>query len=223
MMPEQGSIAITARGDNSRWYGRVSIPQSLASEANLTAGMRVSAKCAQGHIVIFPDENGRIKFPGTTGKTNPRHAFEAATTTLGLREAPIPQQNAPAFVREGRIHIRVPEECVATEAKTRKRAKKEDSRTPPPSPRPTLTPVNGIYGATAAVVIEANRAGKKVRPMDISEVVTLLRSLGHEVVPLGPRLFQHQGRSSTISDLLEAANKLTAHTGEGTIILEMKH
>jgi len=222
-MPEQGSIAITARGDNSRWYGRVSIPQSLANEANLAAGMRVSAKCAAGYIIIYPDENGRIKFPGTTGKTNPRHAFEAATTTLGLREVPVPQSPAPTFVKEGRIHIRVPEECVATEAKTRKRAKKEDSRTPPPSPRLTLTPISGIYGATAAVVIEANRAGKKVRPMDTFQIVSLLRSLGNEITQLGERLFNFQGRSSNVSDLLEAANKLTAHLGEGTIILEMKH
>lgn len=221
-MAEQGSIAITARGDNSRWYGRVSIPQSLASEASLTAGMRVSAKCASGYIIIYPDDNGRIKFPGTTGKINPRHAFEAATTTLGLREVLIPQSPAFTFIKEGRIHIRVPEECVATEAKARKRAKKEDSRTPPPAPRPTLTPVSGIYGATAAVVIEANRAGKKVRPMNQHEIVEVLRGLGHEVKQIGARLFSHQGRSASISDLLEAANKLTASSGEGPIILEMR-
>jgi hypothetical protein len=222
-MPEQGSIAITARGDKSRWYGRVSIPQSLASEANLSAGMRVSAKCASGYIIIFPDENGRIKFPGMTGKSNPRHAFEAATTTLGLREVLVPQQSTPAFIRDGRVHIRVPEESVATETKTRSRTKKEDSKTPPPSPKPTLTPVHGIYGATAAVVIEANRAGKKVRPMEPHQIVALLRELGNEVKPIGPRLFHFQGRTSTISDLLDAANKQTAASGEGTIILEMKN
>ncbi|MCZ7861657.1 hypothetical protein O9X98_09605 [Agrobacterium salinitolerans] len=222
-MPEQGSIAITARGDKSRWYGRVSIPQSLANEANLTAGMRVSAKCASGYIIIYPDENGRIKFPGMTGKTNPRHAFEAATTTLGLREVLIPQSPTHTFIREGRIHIRVPDECIATETKTRKRAKRDDARTPPPSPKPTLTPVHGIYGATAAVVIEANRAGKKVRPMDDRQIVQLLRELGNEVQQLGPRLYRFQNKTSTISDLLEAANKQTVGQGEGTIILEMNN
>lgn len=221
-MPEQGSIAITARGDKSRWYGRVSIPQSLANEANLSAGMRVSAKCAAGYIIIYPDDNGRIKFPGMTGKTNPRHAFEAATTTLGLREVLIPQSPTHTFIKEGRIHIRVPDECIATESKTRKRLKRDDTKTPPPSPKPTLTPVHGIYGATAAVVIEANRAGKKVRPMEPMQIITLLRDLGNEVKPLGPRLFMFQGKTSTISDLLEAANKQTAAQGEGTIILEMR-
>lgn len=221
-MSEQGSIAITARGDNSRWYGRLSIPQSVAAEANITAGMRVSTKCATGFIIIFQDENGRIKFPSTTGKGNPRHAFEAATTTLGLKEVQIPQASTSVFVKDGRIHVRVPEECVATEAKARKRVRKEEGRGSAPSPRPILTPVHGIYGASAAVVIEANRAGKKVRPMNAAEVIGLLNSLGRPVVPLGPRLFNFEGRSCNISDLLEAANKATVNSGEGLIILEMK-
>jgi hypothetical protein len=222
-MPEQGSIAITARGDKSRWYGRVSIPQSLATEANLSAGMRVSAKCASGYIVIYPDDNGRIKFPPMSGKTNPRYAFEAATTTLGLREVLQPQEPTHTFIRDGRIHIRVPDDCIATETKTRKRAKRDDTRTPPPSPKPTLTPVHGIYGATAAVVIEANRAGKKVRPMDDRQIVALLRDLGNDVKQVGPRLYLFQSRTSTLADLLEAANKQTVGLGEGTIILEMKN
>jgi hypothetical protein len=221
-MPEQGSIAITARGDKSRWYGRVSIPQSLAQEAALNAGMRVSAKCISGYIVIYPDENGRIKFPGVTGKTNARHAFEAATTTLGLKEVLIPQSPTHTFIKDGRIHIKVPDECIATESKSRKRAKKDEFRTPPPAPKQTLTPVQGIYGASAAVVIEANRAGKKVRPMNGAQIIDLLVELGNEIKVLGPRLFLFQGKSSTISDLLEAANKQTASSGEGTIILEMK-
>jgi len=222
-MPEQGSIAITARGDKSRWYGRVSIPQSLASEASLAAGMRVSARCANGYIIIYPDENGRIRFPGMTGKSNPRHAFEAATTTLGLREVLVPQSPAHTFIRDGRIHIKVPDECVATEAKSRKRARRDDGKSPPPAPKPTLTPVHGMYGATAAVVIEANRAGKKVRPMDDRQIVRLLLELGNDVRQLGPRLYLFQNRTSTISDLLEAANKQTADSGEGIIILEMKN
>ena len=117
----------------------------------------------------------------------------------------------------------MPDECVATETKTRKRAKRDDARTPPPSPKPTLTPVYGIYGATAAVVIEANRAGKKVRPMEPMQIVSLLKELGNDIKQLGPRLFLFQGKTSTISDLLEAANKQTASLGEGTIILEMKN
>lgn len=221
-MPEQGSIAITARGDKSRWYGRISIPKSLANDASLTTGMRVSAKCANGYIIIYADDNGRIMFPGITGKTNPRHAFEAATTTLGLREVLLPQSPTHTFIRDGRIHIRVPDECIATEAKARKRTRRDDAKTPPPTPKPTLTPVRGYYGATAAVVIEANRAGKKVRPMDDVQIVQLLRELGNEVKQLGPRLYLFQNRTSTISDLLEAANKQTLGDGEGTIILEMK-
>nr|WP_250807973.1 hypothetical protein [Neorhizobium tomejilense] len=185
--------------------------------------MRVSAKCASGYIIIYPDENGRIKFPGMTGKTNPRHAFEAATTTLGLREVLVPQQPTPAFIRDGRVHIRVPDESVATETKTRSRTKKDDSKSPPPAPKPTLTPVHGIYGATAAVVIEANRAGKKVRPMEPAQIIKLLLDLGNDIKPLGPRLFLFQGKTSTMSDLLEAANKQTAASGDGTIILEMKN
>jgi hypothetical protein len=220
-MAEQGSIAITQRGDGNRWYGRVSIPVSIAALANVTAGTRITAKCANGFIIIYQDENGRIKFPGTTGKLNPRHAFEAATTTLGLREMVVPQSPAHTFIEDGRIKIRVPEECMATELKQRKRARKENSKSPPPAPRAPITPVTGIYGAAAAIVTEANRAGKKVRPMSQSDIVQLLVGLGKEVVARGPRFFTYQGSSANISDLLEAANKLTSASGEGTIVLVM--
>jgi hypothetical protein len=125
-------------------------------------------------------------------------------------------------VKDGRIHVRVPTECVSTEIKTRKRARKTEIKPPVTSPKPILTPVQGIYGATAAVVIEANRAGKKVRPMEAEEIVALLQEAGHEVKPLGPRLYLFQGKTSNISDLLEAANKHAAKQGEGTIILEMR-
>jgi hypothetical protein len=73
------------------------------------------------------------------------------------------------------------------------------------------------------VVIEANRAGKKVRPMEPAQIIKLLLDLGNDIKPLGPRLFLFQGKTSTMSDLLEAANKQTAASGDGTIILEMKN
>lgn len=222
-MPQQGSIAITARGDNSRWYGRISIPQALAAEAGLSAGMRINATCRDGRIVIFPDENGRIKFPGATGKSNPRHAFEAATATLGLREIQLPQSAAAACARDGGVHIDVPAEFVATESKPRRKAAKSPIRAKSSAERPPLPPMRGIYGATAAVLIDASRAGKKVRPMSARQVVELLRELGKEVVPHGQqfRLFRFEGATATISDLLEAANKLTADLDQGPIILEM--
>ncbi|MNW22817.1 hypothetical protein D3C71_2245390 [compost metagenome] len=59
--------------------------------------------------------------------------------------------------------------------------------------------------------------------MDDRQIVQLLRELGNEVKQLGPRLYMFQNKTSTISDLLEAANKQTLGQGEGTIILEMKN
>lgn len=221
-MQGQGSIAITARGDSSRWYGRISVPHSLAAEVGLTAGMRIGTRCHDGHILIFPDDGGRIRFPGTTGKNNPRHAFEAATSTLGLKEIAFPQSGVHMFVKQGIVHVKIPDQCVSTESKARKKVKKEEAKTPSVSSKPPAIPLRGVYGASAAVLIEANRAGKKVRPMNQQQIVDLLKELGHDVKQLGPRLYNFQNRSSSISDLLEAANRLTSGDGKGTIILEMQ-
>ncbi len=55
-------------------------------EAGFQEGMRISAKGVNGRIVIQIDDKGPINFPRKNGKGNPRYAFEAATTTLGLKE-----------------------------------------------------------------------------------------------------------------------------------------
>lgn len=218
---DQGSLAITARSDGNRWYGRVSIPESVAKEAGFQEGMRISARCCEGRILIQQDEKGPIKFPPKTGKGNPRHAFEAATTTLGLKEMILPQTATKLHIEDGKIFLLVADEYLASVIKPRKKNKKEPKlRTSTAPARNVYTPVTGAYGAAAAVLTEANRQGKLVRPMNVLEIITLVRSHGRQVDILGPRMFRLDNkRSVTISDLLDVANEVSKSNDSNKIVL----
>ena len=218
-MAEQGSLAITARGDGNRWYGRVSIPESVARKANLKEGMRVNARCCDGMIVIHPDENGRIKFPPAKGKGNPRHAFEAATSTLGLREVKLDQATALIHVEDGSVRIRVPDECLAPGIKPSKKIRKEPTRSPASPPRVIPAATFGVHGTAKALMIEANRAGKEIRAMSPADIIKLLRDSGRTVEVQGPRFYRLDGVSANIADLLEAARKVSGDTDSNRIAL----
>lgn len=218
-MAEQGSLAITARGDGNRWYGRVSIPESIARKANIREGMRVNARCVDGMIIIQPEDQGRIKFPGAKGKSNPRHAFEAATSTLGLREVKLDQANATIFVEDGAVKIRVPEECLAADAKAVRKIKKDPPRTTANPPRTIAAATYGVHGTAKALMIEANRAGKEVRPLSVADVVKILRDAGRSVEVFGPRFFRLDGQSANLADVLEAAKKVAGDTDHNRIAL----
>lgn len=220
-MAEQGSLAITARGDGNRWYGRVSIPESVAKKANIREGMRVNAKCVDGLIVIAPEEQGRIKFPGAKGKGNPRHAFEAATSTLGLREVKMDQAAAFIYVEDGAVKIKVPDDCLAADALSSKKIKKDPPKSPANPPRAMVTATYGIHGTAKALMIEANRAGKEVRAMSIVQIIQLLRDSGRTVEVQGPRFYRLDGVSANIADILEAARKVAGDTDHNRIALIM--
>jgi hypothetical protein len=217
-MAEQGSLAITARGDGNRWYGRVSIPESVAKKANIREGMRVNARCVDGLIVIAPEEQGRIKFPSAKGKGSPRHAFEAATSTLGLKEVKMDQQTATIWVEEGSVKIRVPEDCLAPGTKSLKKIRKDPPRSPANPPR-SIAATFGVHGTAKALMIEASRAGKEVRAMSLPDIITLLRDAGRTVEVQGPRFYRLDGVSSNIADLLEAARKIAGDTEQNRIAL----
>jgi hypothetical protein len=68
-------------------------------------------------IIIQPDEQGRIRFPPSRGKTSPRHAFEAATATLGLRELPLSQTPSATEIEDGVVRIKVPPELLASDVR----------------------------------------------------------------------------------------------------------
>lgn len=217
---DQGSLAITARSDGNRWYGRVSIPDSVAKEAGFQEGVRISARCCDGRIVIQQDDKGPIKFPAKTGKGNPRHAFEAATTTLGLKEMILPQTATKIQIEDGKIILVVAEEYLASVIRPRKKTKKEPKLRSNSAPiRSGYIPVTGAYGAAAAVLTDANRAGKQVRPMGVVEVINLLKEHGYVIEIFGPRMFKINKKSATISDLLEAANEVTKSNESNKIIL----
>lgn len=220
-LADHGSLAITGRGDGNRWYGRVSIPESVAKEAGLQEGMRISAKSCDGKIVIQLDEKGPIKFPAKTGKGNPRHAFEAATATLGLKEVVLHQTNTRIVIEDGKVFMIVPEDCLASVQKVRKKSKKEIKNKPNSSPpRTVFVPVPGTYGAAAAVLTDANRAGKQVRPMTISSIIETLREHGRTVDWLGPNLFRLDGKKNvTRADLQDVANEVTKSGDNNKIIL----
>jgi len=218
-MAEQGSLAITARGDGNRWYGRVSIPESVARKANIREGMRVNARCVDGLIIIAPEEQGRIKFPGAKGKGNPRHAFEAATSTLGLREVKMDQSAATIWVEDGSVRIRVPEDCLAPGAKSLKKIRKDPPRVSASPPRSIATATFGVHGTAKALMIEANRAGKEVRAMSLPDIIKLLRDSGKTIEVQGPRFYRIDGLSANVADLLEAARKVAGDTEQNRIAL----
>jgi hypothetical protein len=218
-MAEQGSLAITARGDGNRWYGRVSIPESVAKKANIKEGMRVNARCVDGVIVIAPEEQGRIKFPGAKGKNNPRHAFEAATSTLGLREVKMDQSTASIWVEDGTVKIKVPDECLAPGTRVAKKIRKDPPRSTSNPPRSIAATTFGVHGTAKALMIEANRAGKEVRAMSLPDIINLLREAGRKVEVQGPRFYRLDGVSANIADLLEAARKVAGDTEQNRIAL----
>lgn len=218
-MPVKGTLAITARGDGSRWYGRISISVAVAREAKLKEGVKISAKCVDGVIIIQADEQGRIRFPPARGKSDPKHAFEAATTTLGLREARLCQSIAETEVVDGQVRLKVPEECLSNEPPKPRKARKETAK-----PRLVPAPPKGegggkLYGAAAAIVTEAARSGKVVRPMTLDQIIHRLGELGADVRVSGPRLFLLNDRTATIADLLDEVNRLNGSTEHDRIIL----
>lgn len=218
-MAEQGSLAITARGDGNRWYGRVSIPESVARKANIREGMRVNARCVDGAIIIQPEDQGRIKFPPPKGKSNPRHAFEAATSTLGLRETKLDQANALICIEDGCVKIRVPEEYLADDAKAVRKIKKDPPRTSANPPRAIAAATFGVHGTAKTLMIEANRQGREVRPMGVETVLDILKGAGRKVEVLGPRFFRIDGQSANLADLFETARKISGDSDQNRIAL----
>lgn len=216
-----GTLAITARGDGSRWYGRISITVAAAREAGLKEGTRISAKCIGGEIVIQPDEAGRIRFPAARGKAEPKHAFEAATSTLGLREVKLCQSPTHTEVSEGQIKMRVPEECRAAEETKERKPRKEPARQQPEQTPAQLAGLPKHYGSAAAIITEAGRSGKLVRPMSLPEIIAKLIELGQNVQVQGPRFFKLNGKSVTSSDLLDEINRLSGSTEHDRIALIM--
>lgn len=225
MSSKQGTIAITARGDGNRWYGRISIPLEAASEAHLKEGDRVSTRCQDCYIIIFPDEHGRIKLPPARGKSDRRHAFEAATATLGLRENRLPQMLAETTVIDGNVYVRIPDEFLAGEDQKKRRPRKKLVKSTPPSAAPKVIrqvqPSSRIWGAAAAIVTEATRANKQVRPMNLGQIVSLLKEKGSDLVIAGPRFFKLNGKSVTASDLQDEVNKVCGCTEQDRIVLVM--
>lgn len=224
MPTSHGTIAITARGDGSRWYGRISISLEMAQQISIKEGDRVSARFTEEGIIIYADENGRIKIPAAKGKNDKKHAFEAATTTLGLKEVKLSQQAVGTEVVDDTILIRVPSEYLAGDNPKKRKPRKKAIKSVQPQQKREIYPTftqHRVFGSAAAIVTEANRSGKKVRPMNLKEIIDLLIKDGQDVKVLGPRFFKLNGQSVTPSDLADTANKVSGCTDQDRIILVM--
>lgn len=189
MPTSNGTIAITARGDGSRWYGRISITVELAQKISLNEGDRVSTRYTEEGIVIYPDENGRIRIPSAKGKNEKKHAFEAATTTLGLKEIRLPQQPVVLEVIENTILVRVPPEYLSGDSprKRRPRKKSVQKNNTTKYRREVMHTITHkrVFGSVMAIVTEAGRSGKKIRPMNLKQIIELLLEHGQDVQVLG--------------------------------------
>lgn len=220
-MNEYGTIAITSRADGNRWYGRISIPESIAKSAGILEGMKISAKCIEGLIEIRLDEQGRIKFPAAKGKNIQRHAFEAATTTLGLREIPLSQCATEIIVENNIIKIKVPNDCLSNDIRSNKKNKKEVLKSDYEILKPHVSLQKNLLGkgSAAAIVTEANRVGKSVQPMNINQILNILKEKKYKVEQIGARLFSIDGKNISLPDLMDMAYKLTESNEQNKIIL----
>jgi len=223
-MVEQGTLAITARGDGSRWYGRISIPESSARAAGLFPGTKISARCSDGAIQIRADEQGRIRLPPARGKLCPRHAFEAATSTLGLKEVPLAQTPSTTEISEGQIRILVPHELIAGINRVKRKPRREPVRVPARNDDDDdVTPPKSVKlaggGAAEALVTEAKRAGKNVRPLSIERAIEILTSSGYVVSRLGPRLFNVNGESASVSDIAEMTARAVGASDHDRVVI----
>jgi len=216
-MPAHGTLAITARGDGTRWYGRISISVAIARKACLKEGTRVSARCVDGEIVIKADDYGRIKFPAAKGKADPKHAFEAATSTLGLRHVKLCQAATQTQADIGEVRLKVPEDCLSADPPKKPGRRKDETRKPAPVVLDPAAPK--LYGAAGAIVTEAGRSGKVVRPMTLADIVERISEMGQDIKVLGPRFFKLNGKSVTMPDLLDEVNRLCGSTEHDRIAL----
>lgn len=222
-MSNRGTLAITARGDGNRWYGRISVPADIAAEARIREGSRVSARRQENQIIIEADDNGRLSFPKPRGKSVKRHAFEAATSTLGLKMVRMPQCGIHIDAIEGQIRVHVPDVWLCDEHKPRRRQRKPRERKPSqPMAQKKSYEGEKMWGTAGAIVTEARRSGKQVAPKTLQQVVDMIREKGVEVKVAGPRLFFLYGKSVTSSDLLDEVNKLYNCSDQNRIALIME-
>jgi len=218
----RGTLAITARGDGNRWYGRISVPAEVAAAANIKEGTRVTARRTDLMIVIEADEFGRLKFPKARGKGTRRHAFEAATSTLGLKTTRMPQSGIHVEARDGQIRIHVPELWLSENHKPKPKPKKPKSKKPEKTKdSPVQQAGQKLWGTAAAIVTEARRSGKQVQPKSLAEIVEMIRQKGVDINVAGPRLFKLRGATVTSSDLLDEVNRLYGCSEQDRIALIM--
>ncbi|WP_035449792.1 hypothetical protein [Aliihoeflea sp. 2WW] len=65
-------------------------------------------------------------------------------------------------------------------------------------------------GAAAAIVLDAHRYGGSTRPVDLGQLMDLLRNAGYCVEAVNARLFKVDGKSATMADLVERAQRIDA-------------
>lgn len=222
-MGECGKLAVTARGDGSRWYGRISIPESVAKAAGIAPGAKIAARRGKSELLIQANDSGRIKFPAVTGKSSRMHAFEASTTTLGLREAQTSQITTRLEATPGLIRISIPAEMFAHEIK-QKKMKNLPARPLQNEARPLSVeypfPIRTMgLGTVSTLLTEANRAGKVVRPVSLGRAIEMLRENGHEIQQIGARLFRIDGRSASLPELSETLSAETNSNEHDKIVI----
>lgn len=218
-MPNQGSLAITSRNGGDRWYGRVSIPETVAREAGFREGSRVSARNEDGSIVIFQDDCGRIKFPGAKGRSFPRHSFEAATSTLGLSDTHLAQQTTKVEVIKGEIVVFVPEGYMAKDLKGRRKIRRDIPKPIKKTSDEIRVPRTTDFGTASTLLTDANRQGKAVRPMTLSQMIDELGKHGTTVEKMGPRLFKMNGDTASLADVQDACSKALGASDHDRIVL----
>jgi len=222
-MGETGKLAVTARGDGSRWYGRISIPETAAKAAGIPVGARVVAKRGKSEIIIQSSDSGRIRFPDVTGKTSRMHAFEVSTSTLGIRETHLSQISARIETAPGIIRMIIPSETLANDTK-QKKIKKAVVQEKQPEVKPKIVdqriPIRILgTGTVSTLLTEANRAGKVVRPVSLQRAIEMLTEYGHTIEVLGARLFKLDGRSVSLSELSEILSIDTGSNEQDKIVI----
>jgi hypothetical protein len=67
--------------------------------------------------------------------------------------------------------------------------------------------IRGYKGAAAAIALESHRYDNGDTPVEVDQLLSLLRDEGHRVEQLSERLWRLDGKTSTLGDLLDLARK----------------
>ncbi len=155
-----------------------------------------------GEIRIYPDPEATRKVPARLAKSA-AVTFNLYGSSLGFPVVSChPIELETLLIPGGGIIIPIPtvDDLAERESHTQHSDNRGDWR----------DAVGHHRGAAAAIVLDAHRYGGSTRPVDLGQLMDLLRNAGYCVEAVNARLFKVDGKSATMADLVERAQRIDA-------------